>query len=281
MITSSFQAMGTSIHVWCRTKANRDQVVDRFEHIESTCSRFRHSSELSRVNASTAPAVEVSDALAQLLQAAMRARTLSGGLVDIAVGSAVMAWGYDRTFTQIEDLDVEPSLDVNVLWSIQGCRLWREPSVRLDLGGVAKGWTCDSVIESGQAEVVSAGGDIRSAHPDTTAAIVGSSGETIVNIHVGEGALATSSTEVRRWNAGNSKANHIIDPRTLRPVDSPVVSASVLADTALDAEVGAKTVLILGSEGLAWASDQTWISGAVAVWTDGSVYGTGNLVTNS
>jgi thiamine biosynthesis lipoprotein ApbE len=60
----------------------------------------------------------------------------------------------------------------------------------------------------------------------------------------------------------------------MKPVDTPVISATVLADTAVDAETGAKAVLLLGANGLAWAAEQTWISAAIVIWHDGSVFAT-------
>ncbi|OLC04383.1 MAG: hypothetical protein AUI15_01040 [Actinobacteria bacterium 13_2_20CM_2_66_6] len=47
----------------------------------------------------------------------------------------------------------------------------------------------------------------------------------------------------RRW-AGD--VHHVIDPRTGRPSDSGLVEVSVIAATAVDAEVIAKTALIAG-----------------------------------
>jgi thiamine biosynthesis lipoprotein ApbE len=63
----------------------------------------------------------------------------------------------------------------------------------------------------------------------------------------------------------------------MEPVLTPVISASVLADTAVEAEIGAKAVLLLGAEGLEWASEQAWIAAAVVIWHDGSVFGTPGL----
>jgi thiamine biosynthesis lipoprotein len=72
-------------------------------------------------------------------------------------------------------------------------------------------------------------------------------------------------------------AHHLIDPRTGRPADTPILSATVVAGTATEAEAGAKAVLLLGEDGLSWAADQAWIEAALAVWHDGSVFGTKGL----
>jgi len=60
--------------------------------------------------------------------------------------------------------------------------------------------------------------------------------------------IATSGVSVHRWQRG---AHHLIDPRTGRPAATDVVQATVLARSARDAEVLAKTAVILGlDEGL-------------------------------
>ena len=67
---------------------------------------------------------------------------------------------------------------------------------------------------------------------------------------------------------------HLIDPRTMAPIETPILSASVLVSSALEAEAGAKTVLLRGEGGLAWAAETAWVDAAVVVWHDGSVYAT-------
>lgn len=272
-----FAAMGTEVEVW-GAGARKDPVVDWFEQVESVASRFRPESELSVINRREATAtMTLSPLLAEVIGVADRARRISEGLVDIGVGAALKAWGYDRTFADVSDLEDTPGQIGDGDWHIEGRVLRRSPGVEIDLGGIAKGWTCDRAVETGLATVVSAGGDLRSADPHTIASVADAAGEVVLKIHVGQGALATSSVGKRRWNVAGSEVSHIVDPRTMRPVRSPVVSATVLATTAVDAETGAKAVLLLGEDGLAWASRQPWIAAAVVIWHDGSVYGTPGL----
>jgi thiamine biosynthesis lipoprotein len=217
----------------------------------------------------------VSPLLAGALEAASRGRALTGGLVDAAVGRAIRAWGYDRSFAEVRGLAAAPSAFPEAApWEIRDAVLRRPPGTLLDLGGVAKGWTCDRAVEAGLAAVVSAGGDVRSAHEGTLVEILGIGGETAARLHLGVGALATSSSLRRRWEAGGQAAHHLIDPRTMAPAVSPVVSATAVAATAVEAEAGAKAILLLGAEGLAWADRQAWLRGALAVWHDGSVFAT-------
>lgn len=268
-----FPAMGTVVEAWA-DEANGVVLRQWFEQVESSCSRFRPESDLSRVNADNSTIVPLSGVLLEVVEAASRAYQLTDGLVDMGVGCAVEAWGYDRTFEEVVDLDHAPADNGPFSWRMEREALYRTPGVRLDLGGIAKGWTCDRAVESGFASVVSAGGDMRSDDPDTTASIFDPSGEMMTKLHVGIGALATSSVGRRHWRVGNREVSHLIDSRTMQPVNTPVVSATVLADHAVDAETGAKAVLLLGVDGLEWASRQDWIDAAMVLWHDGSIFAT-------
>jgi thiamine biosynthesis lipoprotein len=275
MLQQRFRAMGTEVVTVADVGHSLDGVRALFEQVEGCCSRFRPGSELSRVNAAPGDAVRVSPLLAGALEAASRGRSLTGGLVDAAVGQAVRAWGYDRTFAEMGDLEAGPSsLAEAPAWEIRGTVLRRPPGTLLDLGGVAKGWTCDLAVESGLAVVVSAGGDVRSADDRTEVDVIGIGGAVAARLSLGVGALATSSTLRRRWKAGGEEAHHLIDPRTMAPARSPVVSATAVAASALEAEAGAKAILLLGEDGLAWAERQVWLRGALVVWRDGSVFAT-------
>lgn len=249
-------------------------VRDWFAAAEGIFSRFLKDSELSRLNSSAEDTVAVSSSLASCLAVAQELREKTGGLVDPAVGSAVIGWGYDRTFKEIADRKQVEMMDGVGRWSVDGKVVTRRPGVVLDLGGIAKGWTCDKAVTSGLADVVSAGGDMRSAHQDTVAEITDPWAEIAARVVLGEGGLATSSTTRRQWSVGDAEANHIIDPRRLAPVRSPIFSATVTARTAVEAEAGAKAVLLRGEDGLAWAEQQDWITAALAVWHDGNVYAT-------
>jgi FAD:protein FMN transferase len=274
MILTVFTAMGTGVEAWCPDETAVGRLRDWFEEVESACSRFRPDSELTRINQSSSDRAVVSELLGDALEAAVRARTLTGGLVDAGVGSAVSGWGYDRSFELVEDRVSVPATIPGPEWSLESRHLTRASGVRFDLGGIAKGWACDRAVEEGMASVVSAGGDIRSSDPDTTVTVVDPWGDTAIKVRLGEGALATSSTTRRVWKVGERDVCHVIDPRTMEPTRTPILSSTVLAGSAADAEAGAKAVLLHGVDGLAWADEVDWIAAALVVWNNGSVYAT-------
>ena len=266
-----FRAMGTEV---LAVGSDATEVPRWFAAAEAVFSRFLATSELTALNDHADGEVEVSDTMAACLEAAADLRHRTAGLVDPAIGNTVIGWGYDRTFDAgLDRLDAALRYGIGD-WSIEGNVVTRRPGVRLDLGGIAKGWTADQAVARGMATLVSAGGDIRASRPDTTVAVADPWGEIAATVRIGPGGLATSSVTRRRWKVGDVEAHHIIDPRRSEPARSPVFSATVTAATAVEAEAGAKAVLLHGEHGLVWAEQQDWITAALVVWHDGNVYAT-------
>jgi len=178
--------------------------------------RFSPASELSRFNKSAGSWAEVSPLLESLLRECLRAHELSEGLVNAAVLPALLAAGYTRTFsegpTQVTASVVPPALP-EVLEVRSGAARLRQ-GASIDLGGIAKGWLADRLAMGGK------------------------------TVLLREMGAATSGTRRRSWGPD---LHHLIDPRTGLPARSDLAEASVIARTGTDAEIFAKTALLLGS----------------------------------
>ncbi|TMD80812.1 MAG: FAD:protein FMN transferase [Chloroflexi bacterium] len=232
-----FRAMGTT----CSLFGDGDLAEGErwVRSIAARITRFDESSELSRLNAAAAW-VDISPELEHLLRASLLAFEMSGGLVNVAVLPSMLAIGYTRPLTQgptaahLDQAHTAPFLP-EVLKVARG-RARLAPNVRIDLGGIAKGWMADRLAERlGDHVLVNLGGDLyaRGEWPVAIAC------KTYLLRNLG---AATSSTRKRRWG----DLHHLIDPRTGLPATTRVEEVSVVAETALDAEVLAKTVLISG-----------------------------------
>ncbi len=244
-----FSAMGTSCSVFAagRPHAVLLKAEAQVRELAARLTRFDPDSELSRFNAAAGCWVDVSPELEALLRKSLRAFEMSAGLVNVAVLPAMLAIGYTRP------LELGPTapapgapdsapLVPNVLdIAIGKARL--APNVRIDLGGIAKGWMADRLCQRlGDNALVNLGGDLR-AHgrgPDGEGWPVGLAGTTLL---LDDHGAATSSVLRRRWGDG---LHHLIDPRTGRPADSGLAEVSVVTRTAVDAEIVAKAALIAG-----------------------------------
>lgn len=210
-------------------------------------SRFTPSSEVSRFNRDAGRWTEVSPDLHSLLEAGLWAYRASGGLVHIGVLRPLLATGYRRPLRQgplpVDVHGMRPPASLpEMLWLRPG-RARLAPGSGVDLGGLAKGWMADRLAAwLGGRCLVNLGGDLRVSGQGWPIGF----GATTVLMPDGAGA-ATSSTRKRRWRDDGAVVHHLIDPRTGRPSASGLSEVSVIADTALEAEMLAKTALLLGA----------------------------------
>lgn len=257
---------------------------------ESCLSRFRPNSELCRLNRSPETWVRVSDTLWQVLQSALNNADWTAGLVTPTVLGALESIGYDRSFERLHTPDAAQapigpthSVCVTDYQTIQ-CnpvqRSVRIPrGIRLDLGGIAKGWAADQTARRLQRfgpALVDVGGDIATglgqAKYSWPIGVAGSSQHhEPLALALPHGlAIATSGRDYRYWIRDGETYHHVIDPRTGLDAKTDVLSATVIAPSAQQAEAAAKAALILGQQaGLAWIESQPFLAGLLML-EDGS-----------
>jgi thiamine biosynthesis lipoprotein len=272
---ASFLALGTGAVVLAADPARLGDaclaVAAEVDAIDRACSRFRADSELTRVNHAGGRAIAVGGVLLDALEVALRAARLTDGDVDPTVGEAIRVLGYDRDFAAVPATG-RPLLRVATVAGWREVRLDRDrglvrvpAGMRLDLGATAKALAADraaahAAAAAGCGVLVSLGGDIATAGQpprggwavrvsDWHAAGPDADGET-VRIH--GGALATSSTSVRRWTRGDEQLHHVIDPATGRPAAVVWRTVSVAAATCVDANTAATAAIIRGRRSPAW-----------------------------
>ncbi len=210
--------------------------------------RFDPTSELSRFNANAGRWVAVSEVLTALLREALRAFEVSGGLVHAGVLPAMLAIGYTRDFAEGPTALSAPAAhrprSLPEVLDVRTGEARLAPGAGIDLGGIAKGWLADRLAERlAENALVNLGGDLcaRGGGPSGEGWPVGFGGKTVL---LREAGAATSGTHARRWGEG---LHHLIDPRTGLPSRTDLSEVSVIADRAADAEILAKTALLLGA----------------------------------
>lgn len=202
---------------------------ERVAQIEQVASDYRPTSELMKLCAHfdvpNAAPVKVSDDLWTLLEFSQRVAQLSDGAFDISVGPLVSLW---RTARRTKVLSSRAQLNLarskigwrNIELNAQNrtVRL-RVPGMRLDLGGVAKGYAGDCALKVlwshgiGRA-LFEAGGDIVAS-----GAPPGEIGWKVllpegITTFIAHGALSTSGDTSQWVEIGGRRYSHVIDPRT-------------------------------------------------------------------
>ena len=245
-----FQALGTSCSLFAVGLSRSRLLQGEFwvHQLGARLTRFSPDSELSRFNATPGTWMDVSPELGALLRESLRAFEMSAGLVNVAVLPSMSAIGYTRPLaesrptTTVSDARPLPALPGVLRVRAGAARL--EPGAGIDLGGIAKGWMADRLRESlGPNTLANLGGDLSAGGPgpDGSGWPVGFAGVTVMLRDQG---AATSSVRRRRWG----ELHHLIDPRTGVPAKTGLEEVSVVATSGLEAEVVAKTALLVGPE---------------------------------
>ncbi len=281
----TFRAMGTDVELLLDAPPSVESflalaVAEReLERLEALLSRFREDSELSTLNREGR--IHAGPDLRRVTELAIAAKASSHGRFDPTVHDALVAAGYDRSFAHLEGqvavarpparcggrVSVDPVTGIVEL----------EPGFRLDLGGIAKGYAvdrlCDLLEERGPC-LVDAGGDIAVRGGGWPVGV--ETGDGLLTLELSDSALATTGVDRRRWSTTRGEAHHVIDPTTGRPAEGDLLRVTVVAATAADAEVLAKTLFLAGA---ALAEEEANAEGvpAVLVTRDGRTVLAGGL----
>jgi thiamine biosynthesis lipoprotein len=278
----AFAAMGTDIELLLDADdaSLLTEVEAEFRRLETLLSRFRSDSELSQLN--DAGGGHVGPELLDVIELAVEARTASGGRFDPTVHDAVVAAGYDRSFELLDDGPAVAAATARTGGAVVVDRtaghVALEPGFRLDLGGIAKGWAADRalavLVDAGPA-LVNAGGDVAAAGRVWPVAVEAARGK--ITLGVEDGGVATSGRDRRTWVVNGRAQHHLIDPATGSPADGDVLTVTVAAPSAAEAEVLAKTLFLAGDA--ARALDEADLAGipTVLVTSAGDVLLAGGL----
>jgi thiamine biosynthesis lipoprotein len=246
-----FEALGTNCSLFAAGLAPGRLLEGEFwvRRMGARLTRFSSESELSRFNASPGTWVDVSPELESLLRESLHAFEMSSGLVNVAVLRALESVGYTRPLAHGQPFAAElrrcPLLPLPDVLAVRPGSARLEHGAGIDLGGIAKGWMADRLRDSlGPNALVNLGGDLsaRGAGPAGDGWPVGLGGATLL-LH--DQGAATSSVRRRRWSIEH---HHLIDPRTGLPAQTGLEEVSVVAINGVEAEVIAKTALLVGPE---------------------------------
>ncbi len=241
------------------------QAEARLRAIEARMSTWLADSELGRLNSAAAgKEVPLSAESLAVLRTAFEAHRQTGGVFDVTCRPLVELWraagrlGAVPSQSELAAARTASSWQQIVLTDAGAVK--RSHTARVDLGGIAKGYAIDRAAEVLQdagcnAGLVDVGGDLRCFGRPPAAEIwtvdVQSSSDDAVaaTIRVPDGAVATSGNYARFTKIAGRRYSHIVDPRSGRPVEG-VPSVTVVAKTAVLADVWATALSVLGPNGL-------------------------------
>ena len=240
-----------------------DAVMAELRRIDDLMSHYKPESQLSQINQyANERAVQVDKELFDLIKLSTHYSQITEGAFDITYASVGYLYDYPRHIRPTEEQIREKLPSVNwrnmLLDEEHHTVRFEHPGMRIDLGGIGKGYAVDRGIDILKARgidraLVTAGGDSRIIgdrmgrpwlvavrHPDNPNKVV-------TRIPLSDSAVSTSGDYERYFDEGGVRYHHIIDPRTGHSA-SKVRSATILAPTATQTDGMSKTAFVLGPE---------------------------------
>ncbi len=254
-----------SVELWDEDAAHAQQCIAQvmavMHHINDTMNPFNPATELSKLNREAAQyPVKVSHELFGVIKTSLYFSELSNGIFDVTFASIGYRYDYHKGIhpsdAQIaQDLD---KIDYRLLLLDEKAQTIRygKAGVRVDLGGIAKGYAVDQGIDKLKAcgirmAMVSAGGDTRiigdrQGRPWMTAIRDPRNAKaSAVLIPLSDTAISTSGDYERYFMEDGKRYHHILNPRTGKSADT-CRSVSVIGPNATTTDGLTKTVFILG-----------------------------------
>ena len=183
--------------------------------------------------------VKVDRRMIDLLLDCKRYYDLTGGKVNVAMGSVLYLWHEARNTgiddpanaclpdtEKLQEAALHRDLDAVVIDEAASTVFITDPQVRLDVGAIAKGWSVQRVCEAAPSGLlISVGGNVCATGPkdeDGTPWVVGvqdpDGGDTYLNtLYLPGGSVVTSGDYQRAYVVDGEVYHHIIDPETLFP----------------------------------------------------------------
>jgi len=239
--------------------------LGRIAELNEVMSDYSPTSELRRLCANSGPGkpVPVSDDLWNVLVRAQHFAELSGGAFDVTVGPVVRLWRRARRQHRLPSpermAEAKPLVGYRLLKldpKRHAVELLRE-GMRLDLGGIAKGYAVDEALKTLRRHgigcaLVDAGGDLAvgEAPPERPGWLIGIAaleprGKPSRCLWLKTAAIATSGDMWQYVQIGGRRYSHIVDPRTgMALTDHSAVT--VVAPDCTTADALASAVSVLG-----------------------------------
>ncbi|MBP7050415.1 MAG: FAD:protein FMN transferase [Phycisphaerae bacterium] len=281
----SHQAMATTFEVRVqhedRTYAQQAAAAafDEVDRIEGVLSRYLESSDVTQINHLPAGTpVHIALDTFECLRISAEMHSQTGGAFDVTVGFLIDCWrdeekrprtpsaeelqfALDHTGTDLILLD-EPTCAVALLAS----------PLRIDLGGVGKGYAVDrmaemlkewdidrALIHGGFSSVLAIeppvgmeGWPVTLSHPRDRS-------RTLARLSLSHGSVSGSGVE---------KGQHIIDPRTGRPVEGKLATWSVAPDAACADALSTAFMVMTAAEVADYCRDHSDVRGLLILPED-------------
>jgi len=266
-----------------------DETYQIMSDLESKVSAHVDTSDISKINRyAGVSSVSVSFETLDLIRQSINISDCTGGTFDVTIGAVKTLWNFEEPESQIPNSkqiqQVLPLVNFRDM-RVDGLRIFlKKKGMRLDLGGLAKGFIVDQAVHHLQKSgitsgIVDAGGDLRTFgnHPKNNFWKIAIQNPRPVGdvfyaiLKTREKSIATSGDYERYFWKNGTRYHHLLDPQTGYPARG-CVSVTIVASNAMLADAYATAVFIMGAQkGMAWLEKTPNIEGLIIYEEEGQL----------
>lgn len=265
------RAQGTTYQIsyyHSEAKVSKNQIDSILEVIDYSMSLYKPNSMISKINRSP-DGGELDFHFLNVMKSAFKINKDTQGVFDVTVEPLLAAWGFslekaDSLPTNNEIVELLPLIGMDKI-KIKKKRLVKDHAdVQINVNGIAQGYTVDVLAEFLQSKgitnfFIELGGEIRAEgrKPDDSFFTIGVEGplendtdEVGIKhiVHLNNKAVTTSGGYNQFIRQNGKKYIHIINPKTGYPIQSDILSVTVLANDAVTADGYDNAIMAMGMD---------------------------------
>ena len=249
----------------------------RLEEIEKLMSKTITNSDISKINNNPGQAVTVNQDTFYVIKQAVKYAEISQGKFDFSIGSLVDLWGFGTSNQQVPTAKELKQARSNI--NYKSIKLNKnhqtvtitKPGIKLDLGGITKGYAADEVKKivknnsQNPNEFINMGGNVLGIgnKPDGSPWNIGIQdprkhrGNVMASVKVTDKTIVTSGNYERYFEKNGTLYHHILNPDTGKPVRNKLRSVSIITDNSLKGDALSTSIFIFGvNKGLKFVEEQ-------------------------
>lgn len=260
---SNFDTVNT-VAIWDGPEAVLSEIRKLCSEFEGLFSKFRQDSDIWRLNHANGRPVAVSLETARLLELAKEYGKRTGGVFDITIGSFNRHWNFRDGIIPSADLLAQERAGYSSL-HITGCCAILPAGWEVDLGGIAKGYITDRIVQllrdrGVTCATVNLGGNVfvLGSRPDGSPWRVGiqTPGAPVGNycaaILAENSSVVTSGVYERGFEQNQIRYHHILDPHTGMPAQNDLVAVTLVTPLSVEGDACTTACLCMGAK---WSRD--------------------------
>ena len=259
-------AWNTAYHITYESDNDlSDSILYILKEIDYSISPFNPESVISKINDNRS---NITDRHFEIVyDVSRKINHQTGGVFDPTLAPLIRAWGFGQghKVSAIDTLRIDSLLKlvgINKTNLKNGRLIKSNPEIEFNFSALAKGYGVDCIADMLERNgsnnyLVEVGGEIRASgvnpkrkkwgigidRPEENASL----GETVYTLYIGSGAIATSGNYRNLQQGKDTHFGHTISPFTGKPIQTDVISATIISDNCMEADALATSCMVIGS----------------------------------